>query len=338
MFRRRSGFTLIELLVVIAIIAILIALLLPAIQQAREAARRTQCTNNLKQLGLGLQVYVETFEVLPPGTGSTHDAATNPWTAGDHRKGSMLLKVLPYIDLITLYDMINFDGDVEAKSADDSPWAGRNDTVLGATIEAFLCPSATHHTANAYTFNGVSRPAQISNYAPSLGAQEFGSQGGSCTEYEYVDGYFGTGIVGHGSTNNPSEISGLFSRYVWGAKFSEVSDGLSKTIVMGEILGACGDHHRQGWFSSNALWTGTAGPINFPVACPGTPGYADDAALGCRWYRNWTTSQSFRSQHHGGAHFLFGDGSVHFVSENVDYETYQAMGDRRDGRPVDYAF
>jgi prepilin-type processing-associated H-X9-DG protein len=130
-------------------------------------------------------------------------------------------------------------------------------------------------------------------------------------------------------------ISGVFSRYDWAARFAQIKDGTSNVICMGEILPWCGDHHRGGWMNANALWTATTAPVNFPT-CPGDlPGH-DTGAFDCNHFANWQTSQGFKSYHPGGAQFVFCDGSVQFVPETIDYLTYQRLGDRHDGQPVNF--
>ena len=301
--RRSRAFTLVELLVVIAIIGILVALLLPAIQAAREAARRTQCSNNLKQLGIALQNYHDTYHRFPAGCSATGD----PWSGGIHRKGSMLVKLLPYVEQSALYDEIDFNRDV-------TDWIWNNHRWTN--IPAYLCPSDP----------GGNFDRAVSNYGASMGAQAMGSQGGWCTMYP---GHI-NGPTGHGSSNNPANISGVFSRFFWSARLRDVTDGTSTTIAMGEMRPNCGDHHRQGWFHGNALWTATTAPINFPT-CPGEPQYQ---ASSCFAENNWQTSQGFKSKHPGGAQFVFCDSSVHFINESIDYQTYQYLGARADKNVV----
>lgn len=105
---------------------------------------------------------------------------------------------------------------------------------------------------------------------------------------------------------------------------------------MGEIV-PCGNHHRGGWFVNNSYLAATTPPINYPNLCPDMPGYLNDASLGCRWNNCYVTDFGFKSKHTGGIFVLLGDGSVQFISDNIDYMTFQAMGDRRDGRITDQA-
>jgi prepilin-type N-terminal cleavage/methylation domain-containing protein len=301
--KRFRAFTLVELLVVIAIIGILVALLLPAIQAAREAARRTQCSNNLKQLGISLHNYHDTYNRFPAGCSGTGD----PWTGGVHRKGSMLVKLLPYVEQKALYDEIDFTRDV-------TDWFWNNHRYT--KIPAYLCPSDPEGNYDR----------AMSNYGASMGAQAMSSQGGWCSMYP---GHI-NGPTGHGSTNDPGSISGVFSRLFWSANLRDVTDGTSTTIAIGEIRPKCGDHHDEGWFHGNALWTSTTAPINFPT-CQGEPPHQ---ANSCFAYNNWQTSQGFKSKHPGGAQFVFCDSSVRFINDAVNYQTYQYLGARADANVV----
>ncbi len=350
--KRWLGFTLVELLVVIAIIGILVALLLPAIQAAREAARRTQCNNNLKQLGVALHNYHDIFNNFPIGSRNCDAANTNTagscgggmgnvWEAGWHRKGTPLVKLLPFVEQKGLYEALLQVGDVDAQLflQDSTP----SMTALGGlpiSVPGNVRPQMPPYRCPSDPYQNVNNPP--TNYAPCIGAQRMDSQGGVCTLYP--GNPFGNGGTGHGSANAPlgtNSISGVFSRYDYAAKMAEVTDGTSTTIAMGEILPNCGDHHRGGWFNSNALWTATTGPINYPT-CPGQwPGFsgytvpagAPAGTTGCNGDSNWQTSQGFKSKHPGGAQFLFCDGSVHFIGETVEYRTYQVLGSRNDALP-----
>lgn len=218
MFRHgRRAFTLIELLVVIAIIAILIALLLPAVQQAREAARRSQCKNNLKQLGLAMHNYHDTFGMFAIGSGL--DSTLNPWAAGVHRKGSQLVKILPYVDQAPLYNRIPWEGDVDAWFFDTA------NGVRTMAIPTFLCPSDTI---------SVNTDRSHSNYLCSMGNQRMSDRSGWCSN-QFPGNTLGTGSdVGHGSTLDMGRISGMFCRFASAARIRDAVDGTSNVILMGE--------------------------------------------------------------------------------------------------------
>jgi prepilin-type processing-associated H-X9-DG protein len=129
-------------------------------------------------------------------------------------------------------------------------------------------------------------------------------------------------------------------RLDWAANFRDITDGTSNTIMMGEVRPQCGDHLRNGWMHFNAMWVATTSPINFKIFCvqedngwnsPTPPPGANPTQPGCNHFQMWTTGMGFKSRHAGGAHFVLADGSVKFLSENIDYVTYQRLGDRRDG-------
>lgn len=322
---RSKGFTLIELLVVIAIIAILIALLLPAVQQAREAARRTQCKNNLKQLGLALHNYHDTFNIFPIqaglaniGTDVAHPRPNQPWTGGRHRKGSMLVQLLPYIEQANLYNQIPFANDVDAWFFNVA------NGVRTQNIPAFLCPSDTI---------SVNRDRAHANYMASMGHQRMSDRSGWCAN-QWPGNTLGTGAnAGHGTSINIAQISGIFARGAAAAKMRDITDGTTNTILMAESRPDCNDHGAQGWFSSNGTFMlATTAPINFNT-CRNKPGYMPRT---CNDWSSWQTSGGIKSLHTGGAQALMCDGSVHFLSENMDYLTLQRLGDRRDGQVVNW--
>jgi prepilin-type N-terminal cleavage/methylation domain-containing protein len=331
----RRAFTLIELLVVIAIIAILIALLLPAVQQAREAARRTQCKNNLHQLGLALHNYHDVYGQFPMTVFNTDGALGPTW---DHApQGNYLVRLLPYIDQAPLFNSLNF-------SLRGTPWSLPNfEAQVDAngklyrhySVPGFLCPSEPSPLIDGHSAK--------SNYALSMGNQAMPAQNGTCTDFPGNN--FGTGAHGHGNThhNEPHSgvTSGIISRMYWAAKIRDITDGTSNTIAGGEIRPQCGDHSRNGWFHFNSMWIATTAPINYPIACVREEPieingvrYNHDTAPGCHHFTNWQTSQGFKSRHVGGAQFVLADGSARFISENIDYMTYQRLGDRRDGQVV----
>ena len=321
------GFTLIELLVVIAIIAVLIALLLPAVQQAREAARRSQCKNNLKQLGLAMFNYEDNFKCLPPNQGIINLAE---W--GANGKGTHLVPLLPFIDQAPLY-----------MAADFRVLGHPFNTTLpnGSLFRSTILPVLTCPTDPRPALVG---DRALTNYAGSIGTAWQQSSNG-CSIVQFVgsgdtngDGedWFGNGgtNVGQVRTDNADAAgcSGMVARSAWCCKLRDVSDGLSNTIMMGEIRPLCdNDFTAQGWVYSDALWISTTPPLNF-ASCPGDPGYGGDP---CRQNTgNWNTSMGFKSKHVGGVHFVMGDGTVRFLSQNINHATYQRLGDRADGRVV----
>jgi prepilin-type N-terminal cleavage/methylation domain-containing protein/prepilin-type processing-associated H-X9-DG protein len=329
------GFTLIELLVVIAIIAILVALLLPAVQQAREAARRTQCKNNLKQIGIAIHNYHDVFGQFPPTIFNTEGSAGLTWDGAP--KGTHLVRLLPYVEQANIFSALNFSlmapwGTPGAPPANFNFEMQRESYPNGRMIKdislpVYQCPSDPSPKQGGWSAK--------TNYVMSMGNQRMDtSPWTGCTPYQ--DHIMGTNSHwGHGNTENPSWVSGIISRFNWAASIQQITDGTSNVIAAGEIRPNCGDHTNNGWFHFNATWVATTAPINFPINCyneatvttPSNP-------PGCNNADNWTTSQGFKSRHTGGAQFVLCDGSVRFISENIDYRTYQRLGDRRDGQVV----
>ena len=332
---RLRGFTLIELLVVIAIIAILIALLLPAVQQAREAARRTQCKNNLKQLGLAVHNYIDNSQMLPSGFNSS-------WGAPNY-KGNQFVYLLPFIDQAPLYKSLDFTNLAgidwwRVPKSNLAPGTGGNagfdndgaSWVARKQMSALRCPSYSQTTVGSWDMAN-------SNYAFSMGAQQMDSPHGACqtTQFSwYPGGFLGDGPWGHGNALRGDWVSGVVSRQGWGAKIAEISDGLSSTIMIGETLPACSDHNRDhGWSTPNSVWFATNAPINYPT-CPGDAAKFPSDPPQCHDPNNWTLSMGYKSKHKGGAHFLMSDGAVRMISDTVSYRTYQQLGSRRDGKAV----
>jgi prepilin-type N-terminal cleavage/methylation domain-containing protein/prepilin-type processing-associated H-X9-DG protein len=319
--RASRGFTLVELLVVIAIIGILVALLLPAVQSAREAARRMQCSNNLKQLGLALHNYHLAFSRFP--LGASHPNDQNWGSIHNDHHGSFLVGLLPYFEQQALYDACDFKTDTAYNSVTAD---GRK--VHEIWINVLVCPSdeKKYWDGNPLYHNQPSSTKgqrwAASNYAVSMGNQAFGA----CP---FGGNQFGTGSSFHGHDLTGSLISGVFSHIAWGAAIEEIRDGTSNTIAIGEIRPKCSYHARDGWMHINSLWFATTCPINYKN-CPDEPGYN----ASCAAPNAWSCDMGFKSQHSGGAQFALCDGSVHFLSENIDYNTYQRLGDRRDGQPV----
>ncbi len=304
------GFTLIELLVVIAIIAILIALLLPAVQQAREAARRSQCKNNLKQIGLALHNYHDTHNCFPPGVimqtadpefSNTNDASTLVESWG---WGSFLL---PNVDQAPLYSAAGI---------------GRGDliqnhlTEVRTPLNVYRCPSDTAppvRTDAAAGFSVAFAEWATSNYK------------GNCSHRNCPrDG----GVNGTGLFWNRSNI-----------RFRDIVDGSSNTIAIGETAWIRGSLRYMA-----AVWAGCE--LGESGNC------VDDILASGRAAINHTNDhgdqlrESFSSMHEGGVHFVFGDGAVRFISQNINYvvndlnnsspvdSTYERLLSRNDNQPV----
>jgi len=312
MLRRLRGFTLVELLVVIAIIGILVALLLPAIQAAREAARRTECNNNLKQWGVALHNYHDTVKRFPPGAVFYGDP---------NNRGSIHVRLLPYMEQSAVYDLFDFNTSTDNARIPALP--DGNTRLLAVTIPAHLCPS---DGSTMTKLGSVPDQVQVSNYYPSSGptADISNSPSCSCSEHALWQSYSSPGT----SVGRPA---GPFSRQGWNycCPMADVTDGLSNTIFVGEVRGDCSNHVRVGWSNSNKWGCFTQIPINYDSCA------ADLTAAGgngCKARCNWNTEVGFKSRHPGGAQFVFGDGSVHFLSESIDHWTYQYLGDKQDGR------
>jgi len=316
---RRNGFTLIELLVVIAIIAILIALLLPAVQQAREAARRTQCRNNLKQIGLALHNYHDSLNQFPPGAFWNLPAST-ACAAGSHQKGSILIHILPYIDQAPLYNMYNFS----ICNTDVATFPAPSTTQLrSSVIPAYQCPSEI-----AGRSNGTSG---LHNYAACFGPGRTGGATGSPSCPCDASPFFQWELPNTGANGVP----GMFTRTYRTTSMRDCTDGTSNTIFFGEVRPTCSNHQNAGWANSNNGngLTSTVIPINYN-SCDTTAATGSSPA-DCAKRCNWVTELGFKSLHTGGAHMLFGDGAVRFLSENISMQVYSRLGAKADGNPVE---
>ncbi len=324
--RRIKAFTLVELLVVIAIIGILIALLLPAVQAAREAARRSQCSNNLKQIGLALHNYHDINKAFP----NTYcGAGVGGWIDVNY-KGSMMTRLLPFIEQTALYDAIDFrlgtDGQLVAPGGQE---------IRRQTIPGFVCPSSGDTPTMT---SGVG----IGNYSGSCGPTPeswTGSPSCTCDASQWYSPYSGlTGMSGKGG-GNPA---GVFTRNatgsggLWSCTMADLKDGTSSTIMVGERLTGCSVHAANGWHTTNngEGITGTLIPINFDTCHDVNFDYASEGLTECNRNCTWNTEFGFRSEHPGGAQFAFGDGSVHFLSETIDHLNYQFLGARDDQKPA----
>jgi prepilin-type N-terminal cleavage/methylation domain-containing protein len=322
-FRRRA-FTLIELLVVIAIIAILIALLLPAVQQAREAARRTQCRNNLKQIGLALHNYESANQVLPPGYVSGIGTA-DPETGDSGPGWGWLAILLPHVDQANLQQSLQWDLPC---------WHVNNSIRVKTPLSVFLCPSATNPGTivgitdiNMNTLNGV--VFGRANYVHNVGWNDIWS---APSNTDYTDPIMGcNGVMFRNSST----------------RFRDVTDGMTNTVFVGERTPYLSDavwpgvvpgsrHFAYNEFASS----GTGGPgINydgpgsFVGAHSGPSVYESPQAIHPPNSPLGHTDQMF-SQHTGGSQILLGDGSVRFISENINLGVWQALCSRSSGEVI----
>jgi prepilin-type N-terminal cleavage/methylation domain-containing protein len=299
----RAGFTVVELLVVITIIAVLIALLLPAVQAAREAARRLHCRNNLKQIGLALHLYHDAHNCFPPG-------AIYLCPQVNVAKGSVLVHILPYIEQKALYEVFDFS----QAWIDEEVFPGTATQIRSTPISLYRCPSEA--------CPNVQDGMALANYAASIGptAQQ-DNPGCSCSTYAVWNAY------ALAPFNDAYNFAGPFTRQGACTRASDIRDGLSNTIFFGEIRPLCSSHHRKGWVASNngQGLTTTIIPINYDTC-------DDSSSDNCHRDCNWTAEFGFRCAHAGGAHFLMGDGSAHFVLDTIDHWTYQYLGAKADGR------
>jgi prepilin-type N-terminal cleavage/methylation domain-containing protein/prepilin-type processing-associated H-X9-DG protein len=300
MQRIRPAFTLVELLVVIAIIGILVALLLPAIQAARESARRTQCSNNLKQIGLAIHQFELSRKRLPAGA---------IWNGSPKVfKGSILLFLLPHLEESSLSNA------VDLHSANLDLAVSQGEKVGSKPVATFICPSDNH--------SGFFDGSALHNYAASRGPTAvFDNPGCACPNP--------WGSLAMAPLDDPRNFAGPFTRVGTAVKLTQVTDGLSKTIFFGEVRPNCSSHVQQGWaYTNNGNgYCTTLIPINYDSCNENAP---DTCAQPC----NWTTEVGFKSAHSGGAQFLFGDGSIHFMPQSIDHQTYQYLGAKSDGYAI----
>ena len=348
---RRPAFTLIELLVVIAIIAVLIALLLPAVQQAREAARRTQCRNNLKQLGVAMHNYADSFGALPPGRivnispGDDRTSSANSGaTTGNGDCFSAFAQLMPQLDQGALFNQIDFN---------HGPDTASNNAPSETPIAAFICPSDSSLRSYPQATDAGGGLVAVTNYA------------------------LNTGTTFSVSTNNPSgnPVTGIFFENSK-VRFADITDGTSQTVCLSEqTLSIPNDPSATGanWNGATpstgyALTTGNNNKSNgpeltsYPSQCVagnnlqlsrgsrilyGAPGHTmynhirspNDKQIDCRgglphsvrnyyWWSRVSHNIASRSKHVGGVHSLFCDGHVQFISNSIDVNIWQGLGSR----------
>jgi prepilin-type N-terminal cleavage/methylation domain-containing protein/prepilin-type processing-associated H-X9-DG protein len=323
MNHRRSAFTLIELLVVIAIIAVLIALLLPAVQSAREAARRIQCVNNEKQIGLALHNYVDSFNVLPASEMGFLGLANGP-------NYSALSMILPFMEQTTLYNAINFSQ--LDMAATGPPTSDPNGTAYLTTINGLVCPSDVynpHPTIGAQTNYmadmGSGIVWQSSLFAPNttLPMPNGVFYGNSATRLaEITDGlsntgFFGERMVGDGTTGVISPIADVF--FDPGAPLTP-DDAMAQCLALN-----INNPANQLPMIMGVPWI-DGQHITLHVTTPNT--------RSCGFFIVNRAVMPASSKHPGGTNMLFGDGSVKFLKDSISLQTYRALGTRNGGEVV----
>ncbi len=337
----RKGFTLIELLVVIAIIAILIALLVPAVQKVRESAARSTCLNNLKQLGLAAHSHHDNYKKMPPAlqaanppTGSgAFDLASTYRNPGFGPNWAVFL--LPYLEKADLYALSNANAYMSSKGVDKT-WR----SIINNRLPVMLCPSDFNNTS---TFSLNEGPWARGNYAASAGG-----------------GWYNFTQKGRSSNSNTSDdgshVGGVFG-INWGARFKDITDGTSTTVMFNEVRAGMNDKDRRGVWAMGVCGSSVTAALGVgdSVSPNDNLEYSDDIEncndarqaggygnnglakfrMGCsndNLSKNWPNWQSnARSTHPGGVGCCFADGSVRFLFNNITSAIWVAINSRDDG-------
>ncbi|MEO8497826.1 MAG: DUF1559 domain-containing protein [Planctomycetota bacterium] len=308
--RTRRGFTLVELLVVIAIIGILVALLLPAVQAAREAARRMSCGNNLKQLGLAMHNYVDTYKKLPIHYGIGGPAAGTPYNNTNGGR-SWIVGILPFIEQSPLYDQI-VPGQLVLP---------QNTAVAATSISALLCPSDGLN-------EGGKMPGRA-NVGGTWGVNNYKAVAGGNWAWGDHVGVSQVAAKWPGDTNGLDRGNGILCRngdnqarnFVG---LETITDGTSNTLMIGEAVPAWCQHTWWWWFNGSTATC--AVPLNYQKFRGS--GFLVGAT------GDWPRNYSFFSQHPGGAQFTLCDASTQFVAETIDLTIYRQVATINGSEPA----
>lgn len=328
---RRSAFTLIELLVVIAIIAILIALLLPAVQQAREAARRSTCRNHLKQLGLALHNYHDSHNTFPFAFMVGADLNVSSWG----------IMVLPYVDQAPLYNNWNSSAPAfNEAAAVGFPAAAvqQNLQVIATPLPVFTCPSTAEQPVHDYSLPANAGGSGV----PPMNLTWTAARSDYCITTGIRGTYAEIAYAGNpgGSRGGAIQPVGLLNPNNGPSRIAQITDGTSNTFLLGERVGG-----------SNVYFGKQINPTMTSMAGPAQGGAWGDFLNGEHWPNgslydgtgdggpcivNCTNlrSRGFMSFHDGGAMFLMGDGAVRFISANIAAQTFAALMTRAKGEVV----
>ncbi len=297
----RRAFTLVELLVVIAIIGVLIALLLPAVQAARESARRIQCRNNLRQVALAIHLYHDAYKRLPmtsPFSEVNYDAPGGTWAA----------LILPFMEQQNIHSLFDF----KKRMADPV-----NAKAVATPVPTYVCPADENAAKPIFTdrndgYGTVNPKTALGLWYPvSMGPTSTDSCP-FCTEDYCCQG------ANYG-TSPPNNSVGMFGRHPRGFAFPDVTDGLSNTLMLGET--APGQCAYLGAYAPNFPLAGTTIPLNTFEECLLPPG--------CH-----TRGCGFKSYHTGGVQFAMGDASVTFLADTIDYRVINQLGTREGAEAV----
>jgi len=331
------AFTLVELLVVIAIIGTLVGLLLPAVQAAREAARMSACSNNVKQLGLAMHTYADANKQLPMTsnyvTGSSCTTMSNTGGSGVARNWN--IDVMPFVEFADVYSRLDLTKPLNSSTA--GPSGATNRSILsGLRFPVQSCPSnpavvtllPTNPGATFYSYGGAGYQANPCSYATMCGPQRHGTLLNDCnaaagsTEPSFCSAFTATsgcssGFMGNYpmAAMNPG-MFGFQSRFQ--CRFKDVADGLSKTLMLAERRAELSQY--AGITGSQYYGVVTQGRINSTDIDPTAPASNTD-------------NQRFAaSNHSGGAYFCYGDGAVVYLANEIDFQLYNFLGGRSDGR------
>ncbi len=319
---KRHGFTLIELLVVIAIIATLVAILLPAVQQAREAARRSTCKNNLKQIGLALHNYHDTYFSLPPGY-------TFSGVKGDRNHGSYgwTVAILPFIEQGSLYDALVPNSPNQQKDHYKATATAQEIALFQTVIPMLRCPSDVTPPVPGKEYVQMNNDSTFPHHF-DVAASNYLAMAGD-----------GSPTISNTAPYPTTETDGLF----WGnsnVKFKDITDGLSNQLMVGErdggpagpkSDGTPGNFHAGNWVGPGRVTSNSRFGIGNNIGRTNTTINRD------YWIIDNETNQGkgFSSLHAGGTQFVMADGAVRFISENINKaEVYNPLGSREDGLVV----
>jgi len=314
--KSHRGFTLVELLVVIAIIGVLVALLLPAVQAAREAARRTQCGNQVKQIALAMHNYHDSFGSLPSGGISANTMSATNWCTGGggssalgYSQAAWTALILPYLEASALYESINFKATF-ISIADRGHDGGPNDAAWNLPMPMYQCPSDPNSGAQVNNLN-------------YFGVQGGGTSSDAACKNSAGNRYWMTnGMIFHNSE----------------MRFANATDGTSNTYLIGETkyqsLKAGNPSQHYGWASSDWPYGTYGSPSTVAgavLSINSQPSYSEPGA-GAHTFDVQT--RLFGSRHPGGCFMGFADGSVSFAQETMNLSVHQQLGNRSNGLPL----